>query len=515
MKLKHIFTALIAVVATCLTGCSDDDVLQLNNVQVSQSFVTLEKEGGAAEITVNAKGDWQIEEDENAQQWLTVSPLQGGAGETAVTLSAQATASTNSTTLKLTCGGQTQLINVLQQTEKVELPLSTCADVLAGQDGTKFRVKGQCSRITNTLYGNWILKDETGELTVYGTLDAGGNTKNFTSLGMEVGDEVTVEGPRYTHTDGTVELKDVTVISIKKSLAKVESITEPVIAKEGGETTVILSNKGDGMSVEIPEDAQSWLSVKSIATETNISKVTLKATPNEGGKRTATVSLTATSGSISSTVTAEITQDGSIIETTIENFLAAEDGSTQYRITGIVTGVEDAATGKFTLTDHTGNLYVYKGKGLTDNSVKEGDIVTIVGQHGSFRGAPQMANGEIESVKHVEKVTIEEFRNKPSDKDTYYMISGVVGQPTEENTKFDLVDYGNFNLTDATGSVYVYGVTKGWGGKNEKDKGTFASLFVKENDQLTIIAYRTEYKGLVEAVGMYYSHTPANPDVNQ
>lgn len=98
---------------------------------------------------------------------------------------------------------------------------ATCAEIIAGTDGTVFEVTGVCTKITNTTYGNWILTDATGEITVYGTLDAEGNTKNFASLGIEVGDTVTVQGPKATYKT-TVELVNVTVLKIAKGK------TEPV-----------------------------------------------------------------------------------------------------------------------------------------------------------------------------------------------------------------------------------------------------------------------------------------------
>ena len=96
-----------------------------------------------------------------------------------------------------------------------EVTTATCAEILAGTDGTVYRVTGKCVEIANTTYGNWYLEDATGKVYIYGTLDAEGNTKNFASLGIEVGDEITVEGPRKTYKE-TVELVDVKVIAIKK-----------------------------------------------------------------------------------------------------------------------------------------------------------------------------------------------------------------------------------------------------------------------------------------------------------
>ena len=91
---------------------------------------------------------------------------------------------------------------------------ATCAEVIAGPNDKTYQVTGVCTSIDNTTYGNWYLKDATGSIYIYGTLDAKGATKNFLSLGLEVGDEVTVQGPKTTY-GTTVELVNVTVIKIQ------------------------------------------------------------------------------------------------------------------------------------------------------------------------------------------------------------------------------------------------------------------------------------------------------------
>lgn len=123
--------------------------------------------------------------------------------------------------LMLMCG------NVMAQ----DVIVGTCADVIAGADGTIFQVKGTVKSISNTTYGNWILKDDTGEITIYGTLDAEGKTKNFSSLGINQGDIVTVKGPKKTYKETTIELVDVTVIEIEHTG---EAPVEPTIS--GGTT---------------------------------------------------------------------------------------------------------------------------------------------------------------------------------------------------------------------------------------------------------------------------------------
>jgi hypothetical protein len=113
-----------------------------------------------------------------------------------------------------------------------------------------------------------------------------------------------------------------------------------------------------------------------------------------------------------------------------------------------------------------------------------------------------MGTVTFEELKYaVTEVSIADFIAKEDSKEVYYMISGTVGPSVGDGTKYDLEQYGNFNLTDETGSVYIYGVTDGWGGA----KGTFKNLGIVEGDKITIVAYKTSYKGLVEGVGMFFS----------
>ena len=105
---------------------------------------------------------------------------------------------------------------------------ATCAEVIEGIDGTVYQVKGKCTEIKNSTFGNWYLQDETGTIYIYGTLDAQGQSRNFSSLGIEVGDIVTVQGPRKDF-NGTIELVDVTVIKIEKG--ETQTVEKVTVAK--------------------------------------------------------------------------------------------------------------------------------------------------------------------------------------------------------------------------------------------------------------------------------------------
>ena len=89
----------------------------------------------------------------------------------------------------------------------------TIAEFLSKADpNTTYRLTGKVSNITNTQYGNFDLVDATGTIYVYGLLDKDGNAKNFESLGIKEGDEITVEG-RYTTYNDSPQIKNAQYIS--------------------------------------------------------------------------------------------------------------------------------------------------------------------------------------------------------------------------------------------------------------------------------------------------------------
>lgn len=489
MKLRNIFTALLAAL-TLTVSCEDEKVAYLDEIKVSQSYVAIDAAGGSTEITLNAKDEWSFS---GVPEWLKVEPASGAAGkDITVTFSATAAKATKEAMLYLNCGSKSQIINVIQMTEKVDLPISTYKQIAAGQDGTVYRAKGTCNDIYNTEYGNWHLIDATGDLTIYGTLDKNGATKNFKSLGIEAGDIVTVEGPKKTF-NGTVQLTDVTVIAIEKSLIKIESLTPAeALPKEGGVLEVALTFKGTNMEVVLPEAAKSWVSVAGISSNGKAASVKFNVAANPEGKRKADIVIKTVSGGKDYTAQFTLTQDGAIIDATVAEVLKAEDGLTQYRVSGYISKDKKSEFGNIYVKDATGEIYVYgvlddKGQSKQWNNmgIHEGDIITVVGPKASFNGEPQMKNVSVESFKTVKDLTIKDFVAKADDKETYYRISGKVS-----GIKADDI-FGNFDLTDASGKVYVYGLLAGFGGEKKK----FQELGIKDGDEITIVGVSTSFNG--------------------
>lgn len=504
MKFKYLFIALIAV-AGFFASCSDDkDLGQLDGIQLSQSSLSIPVEGGQVEFDVTSAADWKFVTNDkkgnpvdSIPAWISSSCKGGSAGTTHVVFNAAATKGANNSTFKLVSGAQTQYITVIQGV--LNPPFSTCAEILAGNDGETYKVKGTLTKLSNTVYGNWYIKDATGEVYVYGTLDANGSAQNFASLKLEEGDEVTIQGPRTTY-GGSPQLKNVTVLSYTKSLIKVEELDKDTLNKAGEDFKVSLTVKGEGVTVDIPEADQSWLSVKGIVTSGTKAEITFHANANAGGARSSSIGFTSTKGKQSSTVTAKVYQLGSIIECPIADFNKAEKGSTVYRLTGVITKVVKAQYGNCYIKDATGETYVYgigKMGDFEKKGLKVGDIVTLTGVKDIYNGTHQIKYTTLEAMKSVTKISAADFLTKKDDKNVYYMLEGTITEFAGQ--KNDLKTYGNFGLTDDSGSAFVYGLTTGWGGA-KKLAGTLGLNF---GDKITIIGYRTSYNGNPQVGGAF------------
>ena len=510
MKLNRLFLTLAAIAATAVS-CVKDELAQLDEVQVSQSYIALPTEGGSIDVTVTATDSWEIT---NIPEWLTVAPASGVAGKTVVTFSAEATSTTNESVLKLLCSGKTQLLTVLQMAEKIELPISTCAEVNAAEDGPTFKIKGTITAIENTTYGNMYVTDETGSVYIYGTLYEGAE-KQFSKYGVEVGDIVVVEGPRGNY-KGTPQLVNATILAIEKSLIKVESV-DPETAElpiEGGILTVTLTAKGDGVEVVIPEENKSWISVSGMNVSGTSAVVSFNIAENAGGDRSSELSFKTTKSGKEYTAVTSFSQKGAIIEATAAEINAAADGDTQYRITGYVSKVANTQYGNLYIRDHSGEVFVYGTNDFASTGIEEGDIITVVGPKTSHNDKPQMKNVTLENRIDVKDIDLASFKALADDSETWYRISGTVAESTEPNTKLDLETYGNLALTDGTNEVYVYGVVPGWGGASK----LFGTLGVKLGDKLTIVCHKAsftkdEYTLHQASKAFYVSHeTPADPE---
>lgn len=491
MKLRYIFAFLTTCVLT-LAGCSSDyEVDTLKSLQVSSSYISIPLEGGSNKITVQSNSPWTVDTTGTTvkgKAWLEFSALQGeGNGE--ITISAAKSLDGRSATIKIKNATETQYVNIIQGLQTVSK--ATVAQVLAGPDSKTYRVTGTVTSIANTNYGNFYLNDGTGTLYIYGTKDAS-NNYNWKSFNIEVGDEVTVQGPKTTY-NGTAELVDAQFISVNKSLVKVDSLKNAPIAKEGGMAEAYITCKGQGVSVQIPDDAKEWLSIYSIKSAGTNAVVTFKANANAGGIRNTTVTFTTTDGAKDYSSEAQITQEGAIVDASIADFNAAAVGTTQYRLTGAVSNLKGS---NFTLTDWSGSTYVYKLTDAVAKNIKEGDIVTIVGQRGEYKTTIEVLNAYTEVVRPVTKTTIADVLTKADDKNVYYQVTGTIKSIANEV-------FGNMTIEANGSEIYVYGLYPGYGATGDNRKGVVAAKGLKVGDNITLTGYKTSYKGTNQMGGSF------------
>ena len=299
---------LLAAVMSFVSCSDNNDPTYLGEIRVSQSYVSLPMAGGSTSITVTATDSWEAS---GVPSWLTLSATSGQAGESTLTFTAASTLDGRTGSLTLVCGGKSQIISVIQGVATVSSV--TCAEIIAGPDSKTYQVTGTVKSIANTIYGNWYIEDETGEVYIYGTRDKSGNNganNSIAAWGIDVGDVLTIQGPKTTY-NGTVELVDVTVISIKKSLIKIESGAENSFDAEGGDFMVQLKVSGDGPYIDIDEEAKAWLGITSVVKTDTTTNVSFHVAANDAeAARNGVITFHSNNGSASSSVEATVSQMG-------------------------------------------------------------------------------------------------------------------------------------------------------------------------------------------------------------
>lgn len=348
MKLRYIIGSFLS--AILFAGCADESshMNSYGNLSEDETFVLIPADGGDVVVKLNADADWKFddifsvdvtidgekkklyyplpvklnkEKTEGELSWLSVDKLAGPAGETTLTFHADAVSGGRETDLRLSVGSKKQFIKVRQGS--LEASDATVAEVLAGVPGKSYRVTGVVTGWYGNYeqYGNFYITDATGTILVYGAADKDGKLKNYPikSWGIELGDEVTVEGGTTLYHE-VMQFADVTILNVKKSLVSL-SENELTIAKEGGEFSVKAAFKGNGVNLSIPAEAQSWLRMTSSKFVAGVKTIydpspadttifTFYANPNEAESREAQIDFSSSNSESSSSVKFTVKQEG-------------------------------------------------------------------------------------------------------------------------------------------------------------------------------------------------------------
>lgn len=542
--MKKIFNILLSatVALSALSACMGDypQGPMANNVAISTTSQDVANEGTTFTTQVTADGFWAA----YAPEWITVEPASGNGDQTVTITVAPNTGKerTGKVSFDSAVGAVSSISKDLSATPQVELTVKqaasegegggesegtviSIADYIAlGPNTDTYIITGAITRVANTTYGNFDLSDGTGTIYVYGLLNEKLEDKVcWQEKELAMGDVLTVKASEMKDYYGTLEIVNAVYISHSKSLIELEA-DHVDVSKEGGDFSINTSVKGADVNATFDAD---WITF--VGAEKDGENVTLNfsVAANPGVPRNAVVTIsTTTAKGESSTTEFTVNQDGSIPTKTIAEVLeAADDANSFYRITGYISSVNNLAKGRFDVTDATGTIYAYNTRvdkdasastDLTTLGIGECAIVTIIGYKTTFGDTKEIV-GYIEEFTKVETVTVAEFLAKEVSTDKWYRITGAVTKPNDAETasgnKFDLATYGNFVLADESGRVYVYGVKTTLDGESKK----FSTLGVNENDVITIVGNRADFKGNAQVGNAWYvTHkagtTPDDPE---
>ena len=427
-------------------------------------------------------------------------------------------------------------------------PAKTVAEFIAAADNsTYYKLTGTVGGSINTQYGNFDLTDETGTIYVYGTDNIADYADKLTA-GAKVTLAATYE---YYEKSEKHEAVNAYILSLEEA--------QPVEETEHGPTTIaaflsaeesttdwyeltgVISNLKDGDiygNFDLTDESGTVYVYGVLSTKGGDKKLFQDLVSTYGIKNGGTITIKANRGSYNDKIEAlnayfvsykddgssqggdEETEHGA---TTVATFLSAEESTTDwYELTGVISNLKDGDIyGNFDLTDETGTVYVYgvlSTKGgekkkfqdlVTAHGIKNGGTITIKANRGSYNDKIEALNAYFVSYKDdgssqgggesgdVKKATVAEFIAAEESDSQKYELTGTIGGSI--NTT-----YGNFDLTDETGTVYVYGLTAtelGYGASNDK---SYASLGLAEGDKIKIIGYRGSYNDKIEVMYAYF-----------
>ena len=461
MKIKNLFFG--AVIALAAFACAKQEEIPAG-ITVDVNKIEAGTDGKQVEVTVTSSEAWQALIPSAAQDWLHVVPAQGQKGVTKinVTVDALGSGKSRSSRINFMAGLFTESIAVSQE------------GTIASGDGktpeTAFSASEAYAWVMEHITTDNAASDEPyyvkgfihkigvyKEVEQYFTGNSYGNATFYMSDGKEFD----------PNTEKDFEAYQVNYLGNRKFIQD-----KDVDIKVGDEVIIY------GYLTKYKETAETM--------------------QQNTGKGAYLYSLNG--------VVEEVEPQAEITACTVKEFIEKADPNTYYRLTGKVsafkTGTNKSGTPymQFNLTDETGTILVYGFQnGQYDQwatTLEDGGTVVLNGLYEYYADKSQheVVKTTIESFEpgqaqtEIEDITVAEFIQK-ADATTYYRLTGKVSSfKTGTNTAGK--NYMQFNLTDATGSIVVYGFKDGeyekWA-ETIKDFGTVVLTgtyeYYSKNDQ--------------------------------
>lgn len=510
--------ATILVAGLIVSACRQDPDYVLPAIRVASTELDFSADTEQP-LEFTATRDWRVR---SKPDWVTVSPDQGSGSESLqrVRISVDTNPNYNRTgEVILSIGLAKASVSISQPGDKGEVPVGngtledpyTVAGVMkyvramaSGEESpSAVYVKGKISEISMTFgnsgtYGNanfYIsddgVYDKSTNFYCFQVYYLGGVKWSTSDTEIKVGDDVIICGKVTNYGGNTPE-------TTGKGTAYIYELNGVNKGSSGGGGQTG-TPKGTGTQADPYNAAAANDAVKNLTWTSNTDYQTTDAVYVKGKiSKIADKGTYAESGTYGN-ASFYISDDGQTGGTEFYCYHVLYFGGEKYTSgTDIAVGNEVVIYGK--LMNYRGNTpetatgsYLYSLNGQTEDG----------SSGGSGGGNEGGGSGQTTEIKTV---TVAEFNAaEPSTTQKYQLTGKVTGSM---NTT-----YGNFDLEDASGTVYVYGLTKtdlGYGAKNDQ---SFASLGIKAGDTVTLIGYRYTYHkdgqaDKIEVVNAYYvSHT--------
>lgn len=539
-------------------GACQEEPVQAPAINLNEDEISIGAEGGESSVLIKPTRDWTATV-ENGADWLTVNPASGSSADVVVEVKVVAEANegeARSAKVTFTAANIEEVLTVSQEAVSGggnepgdDEGVITVEEFLSKPvDGSVYyRLKGTITDLFNTEYGNFHLVDSTGDVLVYGLTaeKQSSNDKSFSTLGLEEGDIVILEGTRdeyegepqvggayyISHEDGQgggdePEPGDYTSIADVRKMAPASTDDKATIAdgvkiKAYVISNVEINNLTSKKNVFV-QDETAGLQIRftSDATFAFGDEVVIDLSGQElsyfGGALQANnvpngnVEVLSSDNKIDPK---EVTVAEFMKNTYDAQYVALPDVQVVESDLG-KTFVEGGAHTSINVEDKTGNSFVIfsskyttfgneqvpqgagvlKGISMINNGkmqiglTSQDDYAGMTGERFEAGGGDDPQPGEIEEV------TIEEFLAK-SEGETYYKLTGTVTSIKDDS-------WGNLTIEDETGNVYVYGVAK-----DEASVGSgpsFSGLGVEVGDTLTIAGKRASFNGSPQVGDAYY-----------
>ncbi|MBQ7899446.1 MAG: BACON domain-containing protein [Bacteroidales bacterium] len=551
MELRRFIFGVIASMAIFAACEQEEQNLGTPNLTLSMTEMTFDEAGGNQTLTLNATRDWMVETNAD---WVVVNPESGSASadDQAVTVTVlENSGMDREVDLKFTIGMKSKYLTVSQagpggsaealvvyynDYDKVEAektygsgsswPYLDQFDGWMNETGTgaanvEYSYSGMSARANSTSDSNYSDYPGSGKNNMFFGKSAYLATKNI-ALGGATDFTLTFGTEKYSQDYGSVFTKSEYHIFVSNDAAKWVEITDYTFAGEGTEGRWNIATA----DFSVPAGTENLSICVKVDVASSYRMDDFKLVISDGGATvdfSKGVEMDFTAGG--STGGGSTTAPESKGKKTVEEFIAAADNSNYYELTGKVSGFNPTYC-SFDLTDATGEIYVYSvldaSKAEWTDKISNGGTITIYGkylyyeqksQHEvvdayivSFKadGSGSTGGNESEKPESLIKATVADFLAAPESSDTWYELTGEITSIVSGNA------YGNLHINDGTGEVYIYGLTNGWVGYNDK---SFNSIGLKVGDTVTLGTLRGSYNGEPQGGGnkvpaYYISHVP-------